>query len=297
MHPTPRPTTSTVVPLLAALASFVTAGCGGTGEDGSEGGATRDGGIGGTRDERRDRIELSVFAAASLTEAFAELAAAFEAAHPDVEVRSTFAGSQVLRLQIEQGAAADVFASANEEHARALNEAGFADDPATLAWSRLVVVVPDGDPAGIGSFEGLDRAERLVLGTPAVPAGRYARELLDRAEERYGAAWADRVRAAVASEESSVRLARAKVELGEADAAFVYRTDALASGRVRMIEPPEELAVRARYLIARVRADGGSARATGTPVDAARRFIDFALGNDGQAILARHGFDVVGGAP
>ena len=112
---------------------------------------------------------LRVFAASSLSDAFEELAQAFEKANPDTKVSLVFAGSQVLRLQIEQGAPASVFASANTEHVRALARTGRAQGAQVFAHNELVVIVPRDNPAGIHRFEELPRARRLVIGTETVP--------------------------------------------------------------------------------------------------------------------------------
>ena len=225
---------------------------------------------------------LQVFAASSLTESFDELERAFEAEVPGTDVSLSFAGSQVLRLQIEQGAEADVFASANPRHMQALVDAGHVEASQIFARNELVVIVPLDNPAEIESFSDLPRAERLVLGTEDVPVGSYARAALERAGDALGRQFEQQVRDAVVSEETNVRLVRAKVELGEADAAIVYRTDAAASDRVRMLEVPDAYDVTAEYPI-------GVVSGTRQP-QLARRWIDFVLSERGQAILQRHGF-------
>lgn len=224
---------------------------------------------------------LSVFAAASLTEAADELARAFEARHPGVDVVVSTAGSQVLRLQIEQGARADVFASADASHVRALADAGLVARSALLAKNGLAVVVPRTGNT-LATLEDLARAQRLVLGTDAVPIGAYARTLLSRAGARYGEAWRATVEGHVVSEESNVRLLRAKVELGEADAAIVYRTDAAATDAVRTLAVPPDLDVRADYHIASL--------TRSTRPELADAFVSLALSAAGQDVLARHGF-------
>lgn len=236
----------------------------------------------GAASEDPARVTLHVFAASSLTEAFGELERSFEAAHPTVDLRLTFAGSQVLRLQLEQGAAADVFASANPEHLQALRAGGLVEPPVDFATNELVVVTPLDDPAGVRAFADLPRARRLVIGAEAVPVGRYTRQLLDGAAPTLGADFVAAVRARVVSVENNVRLVRAKVELGEADAAIVYRTDAAATDRVRVVEIPEALNVRARYPIA------VTTRAAAP--EAAARFVAFVRGPAGRAALERHGF-------
>jgi len=240
---------------------------------------------GGCRADPAGREVLSVYAASSLAETFEELEVAFELMHPDIDVRLTLAGSQVLRLQIEQGAPADVFASANPEHVQALLEAGLVRDAQAFAGNDLVVIVPLANPSGIESFDQLPLAERIVLGTVNVPAGRYAREVIHRASQQLGAGFEARVLGRVVSEETNVRLARAKVEFGEADAALVYRTDALSSDRVRVIPIPEALGVRASYVIA------VAVRPRTLMEPAAEDWVAFVRSGEGRAVLGRHGFN------
>jgi molybdate transport system substrate-binding protein len=227
---------------------------------------------------------LSVYAASSLTEAFGELEAVFEAAHPDIDVSVTYAGSQILRLQIEQGAAADVFASANPEHMQALVDSGLVGESSVFVHNELVVIVPLDNPAGIESLEDLPEASRIVLGTSNVPVGRYARDVLRLAAPSLGEGFEAMVLSRVVSEESNVRLARAKVELGEADAAIVYRTDAGSSDRVGIVEIPSEFNVIADYPI-------GVLRRTTVPT-AAEAWVALLVSPQGRAVLARHGFIV-----
>ena len=225
-------------------------------------------------------MNLTIFAASSLTEAFTELARAFASSEGGARPTLAFAGSQVLRLQIEQGARAHVFASANPRHMEALVGAELVATPETFARNELVVIVPRDNPASVRSFDDLPRARRSVVGTPEVPVGSYTRRLLENAAAAYGPDFASTVRAHVVSEESNVRLVRAKVELGEADAAIVYRTD--ASGRVLTIPVPPALSVRAEYQIALV----------GRPPhgETAQRWIAFVRSDEGQRILSEHGF-------
>ena len=225
--------------------------------------------------EEQDAGALTIFAASSLTDAMGELERGFEREHEGAGVEASFAGSQVLRLQIEQGAPADVFVSADEAHMQALLDAGHVVESAVLAHNELVVIVPRDDPA-IRSFSDLPRASRVVIGDESVPVGRYARALLART------AFEREVLARVVSEESNVRLVRTKVELGEADAAIVYRTDAIASDRVRIVEIPGALNVRAGYHAGVVAASPRQALA--------REWIAHARGEEGQRALAAHGF-------
>ncbi len=233
-----------------------------------------------------DRAELEVFAAASLREAFTEIATEFERTHPDVRVTVNFAGSQTLRTQIEQGARADVFASADLSHAEALDSQGMLDDaPVVFARNQLVLAVPESNRAGIVQLEDLTRPGlRIVMATEAVPAGNYARQAL----ARFAAATGDpefpgQVLGLVSSFETNVRLVAAKLELGEADAGFVYRTDVLASeGRLNAILLPAAASLDGPYPIAVVRQTARTGQA--------RAFMTFVRGAAGQRILRNHGF-------
>ncbi len=236
-------------------------------------------GCGGASDAR---VSLSVFAASSLTEAFEDLERGFESAHGNVDVTLAFAGSQVLRLQIEQGAAADVFASADARHMQALVDAHLVGRSETFATGELVVVVPRDAPDAITRFADLPTAQRIVVGAASVPVGAYTAELIERADTAIGDGFAERVRAHVVSEESNVRLVRAKVELGEADAAIVYRTDAVASDRVRIVDIPDAINVRAHYPIGTLAGSTHPAEATS--------FIAYVRSADGRRTLREHGF-------
>lgn len=219
--------------------------------------------------------ELIVFAAASLTDAFDEIRAAFVTVNPDVEVVVNLAGSQTLARQIIEGASADVFASANVTQMDAVADAGgLAGDPAVFTSNVVAIAVEPGNPLGVAGLEDLaDPGLLLVLPAEEVPAGRYAREALDAAE----------VEVTPVSLEQNVRAALAKVELGEADATIVYASDLVTSdGRAQGIAIPTEQNVPATYPIA-ILADAPNPTA-------AEAFVTFVLSDAGQEILAAHGF-------
>lgn len=219
---------------------------------------------------------LRVFAAASLADAFRQVATAYENAHPSERVELNLAGSQVLRTQIEQGAPADVFASADLEHAEALRRSGLLSAYDVFARNRLVVVVPL-HGARVRRLEDLESpGVRIVVAAPEVPAGRYAARVLAGLDP------SGRAAANVVSRESNVRSALAKVALGEADAGFVYATDAATSDRVAAIEIPQRQSVVAEYAIGVVSASSAPERARG--------FVFLVLGAEGQGILRRFGF-------
>lgn len=229
-----------------------------------------------------EKRPLVVLAASSLTETFGELEASFEATHPEIEVTTSFAGSQALRVQIEQGAPADAYASAAPVHMEALVAQGLVTHDRLLAYNSLVLVVSADTDSHISSLKDLPRARRIVLGTPDVPVGIYARRLLAAADARYGEGFSGSVIANVVSEEANVRLVLAKVELGEADAAIVYRTDVVAAAGVRTIAIDEELDAPAEVRI-------GVVRDASQPA-AARAFVEYVTGPTGRATLQRHGF-------
>jgi molybdate transport system substrate-binding protein len=238
------------------------------------------------------RGEVTVFAAASLNGVFNDLAKAFEERYPEAKVVFTFAGSSQLRTQLGHGAKADVFASADWKNMQGAQQDGtIASEPHVFARNSLVIAVPADDPAGIASLQDLAKPGlRLVLVSQEVPIGAYARQVLAKASQdpQYGSDFADRVLKNAVSEETDVRAALTKVSLGEADAAFVYRTDALAPGardKVKVVEIPAPFNVVAEYPIAVVK---------GAPNPAgAQAFIDFVLSDDGQRILRQWGFETV----
>jgi molybdate transport system substrate-binding protein len=232
-----------------------------------------------TRATRADESrEITVFAAASLREAFEDLGKTFEATS-HVKVHLNLAGSQELRTQIENGARADVFASADQKHVAALIEAHLATAPKVFARNTPVVIVPRGNPAKVGSFEQLPKARKIVIGVPEVPIGNYTLKIL----ERTGAEFEQKVLANVASRELNVRQVMAKVSLGEADAGIVYRTDAMAGkDKVEIIEIPANVNVIAEYPV--------TVLVKAPQAAAARAFVDLLLSGDGQKRLAAAGF-------
>lgn len=234
--------------------------------------------------EAARRTPLRVFAAASLRESFEALGREFEGAHPEIQVEFEFAGTAVLRAQIERGAPADVFASADESHAHALAADDLIESPRVFAHNRMVVITPPG--GRVRTLADLARPGlRLVLAGRAVPAGRYARRALARMDSSgsFPPRFRSRVEANVVSEETGVRGVLAKVALGEADAGLVYATDARASRTpVRAIEIPDRWNVTAAYLIA------PTARARGNR--GAQAFVRAVLGARGRTLLRRHGF-------
>jgi molybdate transport system substrate-binding protein len=228
---------------------------------------------------------LTVFAAASLTEAFTEIETAFEAANPGVNVRCNFAGSPMLRTQIEAGAPADVFASANQNEMEALVAANLveADQPQVFLTNELVVILPPTNPARVVALQDLARPGlKLILAADEVPVGNYARQSLASMGRRFGPQFDTQVLANVVSNEDNVKQVVAKVLLGEGDAGIVYRSDAIAASELGTIEIPPELNVIAEYPIA--------ALSDSQLPQLAAEFTAYVLSPEARAILQKWGF-------
>jgi molybdate transport system substrate-binding protein len=231
--------------------------------------------------------DLTVFAAASLTDAFEAIEQELEAGIPNLSITYNFGGSQALVTQLEEGAQADVFASANGAQMDAAITAELVSGtPAPFVHNRLAIVTPAGNPAAIESAADLGREGiLLVLAQPEVPAGRYAREsvcLMATNTATYGPDFVERVAANVVSEEEDVRDALAKVALGEADAGIVYVSDATAAGdQVQVVDIPDEVNVIATYPVA-VLAGGDEVLGSA--------FVAYLLSAEGQAVLEHYGF-------
>ena len=234
-----------------------------------------------------DRQKVTVFAASSLTDVFKEVAAAFQDARSGAEVTLNFAATSTLRAQLEEGARADLFASADQLQMELARNAGVLDgEPVLFATNRLAIVAPAGDQKVKALRDLAQPRLRLILGTPQSPIGAYTEEALRRiaADERYGAEFVQQVRSNVVTYGLNARQATAIVQLGEADAAIAYVTDAGVRGgsALRAMPLPSEFAGTPLYPIALVR--DSSAR------DLAQAFIDFLRSEEGLRILERHGF-------
>lgn len=233
-------------------------------------------------------VTLNILAAASLTEAFQEMAPAFEAAHEGVKLQFNFAGSQQLAQQLANGAPADVFASANNKQMNVAVESGriAADAPAAFVLNRLVVILPEDNPAGITSLADLTKPGiKLILAAKEVPVGLYALDFFSKADNDpfLGSNYSTQVLANVVSYEENVKIVLTKVSLDEADAGIVYTSDAAsASGKILQIEIPDGLNVIAEYPIA-VLQDSAHA-------DLAKAFVEWVQSSEGQKVLEKYGF-------
>ena len=218
---------------------------------------------------------ITVFAAASLTDAFKTLGLRFQGQHEAVTVDFNFAGTPTLVTQLENGAQADVFASADGTNMDRLKSDGLtAGDSRVFAHNKLEIVVAPGNPRHISSLADLATPGVIyVAAGPSVPAGKYAGQALAKAG----------VKVTPRSLETDVKSVVSKVELGEADAGIVYTTDVKAAGdKVAGVAIPDQYNVTATYPIVVVK---------GAPNPSlAQAFIDYVLSTAGQAVLASYGF-------
>ena len=218
---------------------------------------------------------ITVFAAASLTDAFNEIGSAFTQANPRAKATFSFDASSALVQQINRGAPADLFASADQANMDKLTKAGNnGSTPAVFATNLLGVIVAPGNPKGITGVQDLAKPDlKVVVCAPEVPCGAYAKQIFDSAG----------VTVSPASLEQNVKGVVTKVTAGEADAGIVYLTDIAAAGsKAAGVEIPKEINVIAPYPIASTKAS------TNTAVD--QGFVKFVLGAEGQAILKKYGF-------
>src|SRR3954469_21667499 len=253
-----------------AVGLMVLAACGSS-DDGKNGTTGTGGG---------DTAELTVLAAASLTDVFPKIGAAFTKTHPGVTFTFSFAGTDQLTAQIEQGAPVDVFAGASTTYGDQLSREDLIDSPVIFCTNQLVVITPASNPGDVRSLQDLaTKPVKLVIGAETVPVGSYTRTVLANLDAVYGSGYSDKVLANVVSNEDSATSIVTKVQSGEADAGFVYVTDAKAAGsEVNTITLPDGAQAVPSYPIAAV-----SASEHGTD---AQDFVEYVLSEPAQAMLA-----------
>ncbi|HEX4561378.1 MAG TPA: molybdate ABC transporter substrate-binding protein [Gemmatimonadales bacterium] len=231
---------------------------------------------------------LTVFAAASLQGAFTALGDSLEHARPGLTVTFNFSGSQTLALQIQQGAPADVFASADDHWMTTVKDSGHVrGEPRVFAHNELIVIIPASNPGHVTELADLGRPKlKVVLAAEAVPAGRYARTVLANLAKLpgYGSDFDARVNANVVSNEENVKSVVTKVRLGEADAGMVYGSDVTrdVATDVQTLGIPAAANVIADYPIAVL--------AHAPDRDDALAFVELVLSPVGQRVLAARGF-------
>ncbi len=273
--------------LVSAVIIAALGGCTATPAATTQGGATPTAAT--SRSPGGADTQLVVFAAASLNDAFTQIGTTFEAQHPGVQVAFSFAGSNQLRIQIEQGARADVFASANTAELNTLIRDGLAVSGTQRVFTRnrLAILVPKDNPGGVHSPHDLAKPGlKLVLANDKVPVGHYARQALGKfsADPSYGTTFSATVLANVVSNEEDVKQVVQKVQLGEADAGIAYVSDLTPSAaqQVTLIPIPDAYNVIATYPIAPLKDAPHAALA--------QAFVDAVLSPAGQQTLKKWGF-------
>lgn len=218
------------------------------------------------------KAELTVLAASSLTDVFKTAGAAYEKSHPGTTVKFSFAGSQELAAQVRQGAPADALVTADTKTMDGLKSETGA--PTVIARNRLVIATGKGNPEKVGSLADLANTKlKVVLAAPEVPVGRYSKKILD----------AQKVVVKPVSQEPNVRAVVSKVELGEADAGLVYKTDAMsAKGKIEAVEIPDGQNAVASYPAATLKTSGNA--------QAAAAFVKWLSTPEAQKILQDAGF-------
>jgi molybdate transport system substrate-binding protein len=236
-----------------------------------------------------EKNELTVFAAASLTGAMTDITKAYEAAHPDTKIVLNFDGSQVLRTQIEQGAYADLFLSANTKHMTALQGEGLIvnDSVKVFVKNKLTVLVPKDNRANIAGLSDLATPGiRLVMGTKEVPFGDYTRQVLGKManDTAYGPEYRNAVMKNVVSEDPAVTALVAHLRVGEADAGIAYASDVNVGDKalVTTLPIPDKYNVIASYPLGIVQESKAK--------DQVAAFAQFITSTEGNAILTRYGF-------
>ena len=231
-------------------------------------------------------VELTIFGAASLKGVLDKAKAAYETANPGTTLTISTDSSAALETQIEQGAPADVFLSADTTNPKHLVDGGFASgSTVTFAGNKLTVIVPTANPGRVSSPADLAKSGlKVIAAGDAVPITKYATQLVANLakEAGYPADFAAKYATNIASKEDNVKAVVAKIELGEGDAGIVYVTDAKASTKVTTVDVPRSANVPATYAGVVVKASANQ--------DAAQAFLHWFAGPDGQAILASFGF-------
>jgi molybdate transport system substrate-binding protein len=252
---------------------------------GGNGGGTDNGGSGGGGEKQGGT--LTILAASSLTDAFGELGNTFEEQNQGVEVKQTFGASSDLLAQIQQGAPADVFASAAEEEMNTAVKDGLVPrKPEVFVKNREVIMVPKDNPANINSLEDMAKPDtKLVLAAKDVPAADYAIEILGKANKEYGPDFEQDVLSNVVSREVDVRASVNRVVVGDADATFGYASDYTPDIRdkVKVIKIPPEQNIIATYPIAALKV----AKAP----ELAKKWVDLVTSEEGEKVLEKWNFE------
>jgi molybdate transport system substrate-binding protein len=269
-----RPKFVALACVMLMLLGVVSCGGGGESDSGSGGGGDEQGGT------------LTILAASSLIDAFGELGKTFEKQNEGVTVKQSFESSSTLLTQIQQGASADVFASAATEEMDTAVEDGLVGEPQVFVKNREIIMVPKDNPADITRFEDVaNPGVKLALAQKDVPAADYALQILDKANAQYGSDFEKDVLSNVVSREADVRASVNRVVVGDADATFGYASDYTVDirDRVRVVPIPPDLNIIATYPIAAL--DGAE------HLGLAKKWVELVTSKEGQRVLTKWNFE------
>lgn len=244
--------------------------------------------VGDNPEPAAEPTKITVFAAASLTGAMTEIGKQFEAQNKDIIVEFNFAGSQALKTQIQEGAEADMFISANNAQFNPIDEAGMIEEKKILLKNKLAIAVPIANPANVNDLG--DMAQEniiLVIGNKDVPFGQYTRDIINKYQDDGHAGYVDAFMANVVSEVDAVDKIKPVLVLGEADASLVYKSDISKADKndITLIEIPDQYNVIADYPYGILSATKNS--------EEIKKFEAFLIGPSGTAVLTDYGFDPV----
>ncbi|MPY82584.1 MAG: molybdate ABC transporter substrate-binding protein [Actinophytocola sp.] len=232
--------------------------------------------------------EVTALVASNMTDAFDALADRYTERHPDTRIEASYAGTQILFTQIQQGAPADLFISADRDYAERAANNGLIDDFTTVAKMKPVIVVPQGNPANLDSLADLgEQSLKLVIGVNTVPIGKYTRQVLHNAEHGYGNDFYHNVMRNVVSTDTDTKQVTQKAVIGAADAAIVYRTDVTPS----IADKVDIIAIPQRYN----ETAGNYAAVLGDAdhPEQARQLIKFMRSPKGQQIMSEFHYEPV----
>lgn len=241
-----------------------------------------------TSSKENEKQEITVFAAASLTESMEEIVNQFEKENPNLKINLHLSSSSKLRVQIEQGVEADLFLSANQKHYDILKDKDFVLEGKQFLSNSMAVIVPKSNPAQIKTLKDIEKTCKLVIAQEEVPAGHYARQIIHSLSGELGENYEQKVLANIVSEENNVKQVVNKVVIREADAALVYKSDITKNtkDKVNVLEIPLEHNVKATYWIGQLKQSKDNKYA--------KQFYEFLLGEEGQVIFMKYGFKTIG---
>ncbi|GAB6098732.1 molybdate ABC transporter substrate-binding protein [Halanaerocella petrolearia] len=238
--------------------------------------------------EETEKISLRIMAAASLIEVFTDLEQGFEEKYPNIEVDCNYAGSQALFSQIKSGVTADIFASANVKYMNQLEESDMVIEPSVFAQNKLVVAVLKGNKKIQTINDFVEKDVKLVVADKSVPVGQYTIEMLDKVDKsgKFVENYKTKFLNSIDSKELDVKSVVSKIELGEADAGVVYKTDIIASNqeKVRGINIPNQYNIVTTYPIALLKVGNQQHQ------EASKNFLDYLYSLEGRKILTKYGF-------